>query len=177
MNNKSIKNKGFTLIELLAVVVILAVIALIAVPQVLNVIDNSKKESFRNSVSGIIRAVQQHYANDLEYKLDENGLSYIIENGILYLYDIDGNRTNIPYSGELKNATGKIIVQSDESIYATVNYSKWCAIKKFESSIVEVYDISNKEKCHDELSNPDLSLFATDLGTNSVYVFGIWTDI
>ena len=43
-------NKGFTLIELLAVIVILAIIALIAVPQILNLIDDSKEKSAKISV-------------------------------------------------------------------------------------------------------------------------------
>ena len=38
--------KGFTLIELLAVIVILAIIMVIAVPQILNVIENSRKNDF-----------------------------------------------------------------------------------------------------------------------------------
>ena len=44
------KKKGFTLIELLAVIVILAIIALIAVPIVINIINDSKKESLQISI-------------------------------------------------------------------------------------------------------------------------------
>ena len=43
-------SKAFTLIELLAVIVILAIIALIAVPIVVNIINDSKKESLQRSV-------------------------------------------------------------------------------------------------------------------------------
>ena len=53
--------KGFTLIELLAVIIILAVIALIATPVVLNVIENSKKEAFKDSVYGAIDAAKYYY--------------------------------------------------------------------------------------------------------------------
>ena len=46
MIGDSMKNKkGFTLIELLAVIVILAIIALIATPIVINIIEDSKKNS------------------------------------------------------------------------------------------------------------------------------------
>ena len=44
------KGMGFTLIELLAVIVILAIIALIAVPIVVNIINDSKKESLQRSI-------------------------------------------------------------------------------------------------------------------------------
>ena len=44
------KGMGFTLIELLAVIVILAIIALIAVPIVINIINDSKKESLQRSI-------------------------------------------------------------------------------------------------------------------------------
>ena len=53
------RSKGFTLIELLAVIVILAIIALIAVPIVLNIIDDSKKESISRSVDLYIDHVQK----------------------------------------------------------------------------------------------------------------------
>ena len=51
--------RGFTLIELLAVIVILAIIALIAVPIVLNIIDDSKKESISRSVDLYMDHVQK----------------------------------------------------------------------------------------------------------------------
>ena len=49
---KKKKVKGFTLIELLAIIVILAVIAVITVPIILNVIDNAKKGSIKDSAYG-----------------------------------------------------------------------------------------------------------------------------
>ena len=51
--------KGFTLIELLAVIVILAIIALIAVPIVVNIINDSKKESLQRSIDLYIDHVQK----------------------------------------------------------------------------------------------------------------------
>lgn len=47
------KNKGFTLIELLATISILAIVLLIAVPSVLNIIKNTEKNAFRNSILAI----------------------------------------------------------------------------------------------------------------------------
>ncbi len=51
--------KGFTLIELLAVIVILAIIALIATPIVVNIINDSKKESMQRSIDLYVDHVQK----------------------------------------------------------------------------------------------------------------------
>lgn len=53
-NNK----KGFTLIELLAVIVILSIIMVIAVPQILNVIQNSKKTAWESNVKLIEEGIE-----------------------------------------------------------------------------------------------------------------------
>ena len=54
MKLKKLNNKGFTLIELLAVIVILAIIALIAVPIVIQIIDDTKTSSEKESVGASI---------------------------------------------------------------------------------------------------------------------------
>ena len=51
-------NKGFTLVELLAVIVILAIILLVAVPNVLNVIERSKEDSYLSSTLMIENAAE-----------------------------------------------------------------------------------------------------------------------
>ena len=60
------KKKGFTLIELLAVIVVLAVVALITVPTVLNIIDNVRKESYRDSVYGIMESGKIYLASHID---------------------------------------------------------------------------------------------------------------
>lgn len=69
-NNK----KGFTLVELLAVIVILAIIALIATPIILNVIDNAKEGSAKNSAYGYIDAVEKANAQQI---LKESNISVL----------------------------------------------------------------------------------------------------
>lgn len=59
MRNNS---KGFTLIELLAVIVILAIIALITTPIILNVIEDSRKNSAVDKAWGTIDAVRVAYS-------------------------------------------------------------------------------------------------------------------
>ena len=60
MENKN----GFTLIELLAIIVILSIIAVITVPVVLNIIDDSKKGSAKDSAYGYIESVNRLYLSN-----------------------------------------------------------------------------------------------------------------
>ena len=54
------KKKAFTLIELLAVIVILAIIALIATPIIGKLVDRARKEAFKESAVGVIRAGENY---------------------------------------------------------------------------------------------------------------------
>lgn len=66
------KRKAFTLIELLAVILVLAIIALITVPILLKIVENVRKESFKDTAYGIIEATKLHYAKEsLEEKVKE----------------------------------------------------------------------------------------------------------
>ena len=55
---KNKKKKAFTLIELLAVIVILAIIALIVTISIGRLLDNAKKETFKESVIGVLRSAE-----------------------------------------------------------------------------------------------------------------------
>ena len=59
------KNKsGFTLIELLAVIVILAVILVISIPRILDVIETSKKDSFKSTAQLIADSAEKKRVSD-----------------------------------------------------------------------------------------------------------------
>ena len=67
------KNKsGFTLIELLAVIVILAVILVIAIPRILDVIETSKKDSFKNAAQLIADSAEKKKVSDKLLGKDES---------------------------------------------------------------------------------------------------------
>ena len=69
---KSEKVNGFTLIELLAVIVILAIILVIAVPKILNVIEETKKDSLKNTAQLIAdSAEKEKISNELLEKDDD----------------------------------------------------------------------------------------------------------
>jgi len=84
MNRRIYMRKGFTLIELLAVIVILAVIATIATPIVLNIINDAKESSVRNSAEFYIDAVESAI-------MDKNMSSDGDFNPSVCIVNVDGN--------------------------------------------------------------------------------------
>ena len=109
------KRKGFTLIELLGVIVVLAVIAIITTPVILGVIEKSKKESYRNSIYGIMESANIYLANHLtnigktkEIAFTCNGINCSNEEG----ESLDFKGT-VPKSGTFYlNGTGEVTVES-----------------------------------------------------------------
>ena len=102
--------KGFTLIELLAVIVILAIIALIATPIILNIVEDSKKESVLQSTKIYTSGLQTTIMSE-NMKTSLNPEICIIENEVItcdaYLldYEITGEK---PTSGYFKFENGTI---------------------------------------------------------------------
>ena len=86
-------SNAFTLIELLAIIVILAIIAVITVPIILNVIDNAKKGSIKDSAYGYKDAVNKYYVSELyeNENIKLNG-TYLVENdGTMQGMDLTSN--------------------------------------------------------------------------------------
>ena len=65
------KRNAFTLIKLLAVIVILAVILVISIPRILDVIDVSKKDSFKTSAQIIADSAEKKYVENKLNNIDE----------------------------------------------------------------------------------------------------------
>ncbi len=108
-------NKGFTLIELLAVIVILAVIALIATPLIMNVINDAKKNSFKDSAYGIIKAV--------ELRAMEGSLEGL--NGT-YKVKITGENPDVHYSGDIPTI-GIAVIDSSGQVKVYMCNDSYCA--------------------------------------------------
>ncbi len=135
--------KGFTLVELLAVIVILGIIAGITTPIIRGVIDNSRKESFLDSVNGLVHAVE----------LDKASRGF----GIYQVYEIDGNSEDsispsIPISGSV-TGVGEIVVNEDGDIDVLIEFDKWCAYKPIETHIVRLYDAPCIENADSSFAN------------------------
>lgn len=65
------KQSGFTLMELLAVIAVLALIALITTPIVTSLMAESRKNSFKNSMYGLIKTAENYYA-DKQLEIDSD---------------------------------------------------------------------------------------------------------
>ena len=65
------KKNAFTLIELLAVIVILAVILVISIPRILDVIETSKKDSFKSTAQLIADSAEKKYVTNKLNNIDE----------------------------------------------------------------------------------------------------------
>ncbi len=97
MRNNS---KGFTLIELLAVIVILAIIALITTPIILNVIEDSRRNSAVDKAWGTIDAVRVAYAQ-AQTATDPVGLPFTV-----YFPKHEGGKGNQGDQWGTNSATG-----------------------------------------------------------------------
>ena len=108
------RRNAFTLIELLAVIVILAIIALIATPIIINIIEDSKSSSIKESANLYIGTVSKEISKlNLKQKLNPN--KCIIVDSVL---KCDGQTINVdikgikPTCGQIKYKDGKVISYS-----------------------------------------------------------------
>ena len=77
-NMKKMNKKGFTLIELLAVIVILVIIMVIAVPQILEVINSSRKSAWTDNIRLIEKAIE---LNDSTVNVDPTAGTKVATSG------------------------------------------------------------------------------------------------
>ena len=119
------KEKGFTLIELLAVIVILAIIVVITVPQILDIVEDSKKNAMKDSGYGYKNAVHQYYLTE-STKNSEFGMNgiFFVENGVL----TNGIEVfNISTEGSLPES-GSVTVEDGEIVDGCINYGKYSVV-------------------------------------------------
>lgn len=129
------KNKAFTLIELLAVIVVLAVILAISVPRVLNVIEESNKESFRLTGENIVKSANNKVIRDSFYP--PHNRTYTITGGAFI-------GEELPMTGDLPDS-GTILVNQNGGVAIAIYNGKYCAMKNFEQTKVEIFQIPGEE--------------------------------
>ena len=127
---RKMKRRGFTLIELLAVIVILAVIALIATPIIVGVINDAEKNTFEDTVYGIVKAGELHYGQEVMKDSDYVGETLFLE------------KDELSYSGE--KVKGTVLIENDGKVTVAVydNKNRWCAIKEYgsEKASIQKYE-------------------------------------
>lgn len=127
--------KGFTLTELMAVIVILAIIAMIASPIILNIINDSRLSTFKSSVTGVKKAIEQDYGdNDFvkstAYKYGGfDGTDYSVDNSThkLIAHPLTGSTREVNMSGVIEGK-GKGQIGGDGSIEIVIFTKRYCAI-------------------------------------------------
>lgn len=97
------KKNGFTLIELLAVIVIIGLVSLIAIPNVVNLIEGTKKDTMIDDAKKLISLAK--------YQVSIN-------------YDIRNSNEHIFYLTDL-NENGDIEKDPDDELYAESSYVKY----------------------------------------------------
>ena len=145
------KRNAFTLIELLAVIVILAVILVIAIPRILDVIDVSKKDSFKTSAQIIADSAEKKYVENKLNNIDEeitcenvSKLSKEDYESCKITFDNEGNaKVTIEGKGKFKdlaicNGTKTNIKLSDTCSTDSSN---------FMYALIPKLTIEDKEKC------------------------------
>ena len=143
------KNKGFTLIELLAIIVILAIIAVITVPIILNVIDNAKRGTAKDSAYGYKDAINKYYvAGMLEDESIKLSGEYNVVDGKLGEYDI-------PFSGT-KPTSGYLTFENNALTSGCLTIDEYkVTFDKGEVTDVEVGECGNISDNPDSPSEPE----------------------
>lgn len=69
---------GFTLLEIMVVVVILGILSALVVPQVLENVDQAKKERVKSDIAAISAALNMYKLDNYNYPTTEQGLEALV---------------------------------------------------------------------------------------------------
>lgn len=116
-------NKGFTLVELIAVIAIIGIILTISISTISNTINDEKKETYKDSVEGLIQSAELY-----SIKLNDKDLT-----GQYYIFTykdetLKFGNTVIDTSNTISAAEGTIYVDAKGTGYAFIYKSdlKYC---------------------------------------------------
>jgi type IV pilus assembly protein PilA len=104
--------KGFTLVELLAVIVILAVILTIAVPNVMKIVEKTRKDAFESTAAMMISSAKTQAAAYNDY-LPNSGECSVIKIDLLELENIDKD----PDGGDYDLDNSYVAIANDDGTY------------------------------------------------------------
>ena len=110
------KNKnGFTLIELLAVIAILAILVVLAIPNIISLVEKSRKNLAETSAKSLVNTAKNYYI-----KNEMNGKN---------VEEIDLTNPDFEYTGE-KVTKGKLTINKDGSSYGKMYIRGYCVSVK-----------------------------------------------
>lgn len=163
--------KAFTLIELLAVIIILSILSIITTAVINNNIEKARKQAFKVSASGVLRAI--------EISVEKGSYT---ELPVIYVVNQDGikkkdsvNISDVDYTGEL-DATGYAYVNSNEISSLCICNDKYCATKQFYEREITIRNKTNSLNCGSELIL-DANLNLDDINDDTVEIMGTYSII
>lgn len=98
--------KGFTLVEVLAVIILLGLIAVIIIPNYNKSVEKSKKQSFEQSLNGLVRSIENYVANN------SNASNYTAGYTNINAIDISADNLNQIQSGQFVISNGVVILKN-----------------------------------------------------------------
>ena len=167
------KRNGFTLIELLAVIVILAVILVISIPRILDVIEESKVNTFKSTAQLIADSAEKKYVTNKLNNIDEvitceNVTKLSKEDYIscTITFDLEGKATvSITGSGKfdglvIKNATKNNAIVTELVETDSKYFSYEVQIDGLTDDKSKIYDVTvtDQSKCESYLISEFTSL-------------------
>src|SRR5690554_6746675 len=120
------QNKGFTLIELLAVIVVLTIIMVITTPIIIRTIDDVKREAFKNSIYGIIKASEFNYAQQILKNKQVEEIIWIYQEGMESSF-LKENK--LEYKGS-KPQRGIVTINKKGEVAVVLHNKNWCVLKE-----------------------------------------------
>ena len=124
--------KGFTLIELLAVIVILGLLTVLIAPKVVNMLEESEKNTYMTSAQNLVKAA--------EYKISRNEMTGDNQN-IKINFATGENISYIEYTGD-NPEKGQIDIRTNGKIAMSVKFGDYCYQKEYDSSNIDVIPYS-----------------------------------
>ena len=137
------RNKnGFTLVELLAVIVIIAIIALITTPIILNVVQSSRENAFKDTAHGLVLAAGT-------YQAEQQALNRDTTLTINYATSSDSEKNLLKTKGTLPDA-GELSIDEKGKVTLALwsNDARVCVVKKADAKEVTINEnIKSASNC------------------------------
>ncbi len=152
------KNKGFTLVELLAVIVILGILLVIAIPNVLNIINTSKKNTIIEIANLAIQEAEKKYIEDL----DKHGEQFADYDGAIMIYYDINEDLNIG-KNNIKGVIGYFIWSTDFTSLDSDNYSYYLALYSDDFVVHKAVDYNPANSQNRDVTESDVTSMTPEL--------------